>query len=270
MSDAPERDDPAPNSDAQALEPNNTENSAQTEPDPAHLRLLEAVLFSSDEPLTEEALAERLPNDANVPALLASLADHYANHGINLVRAGGRWLFRTAEDLSEQLRVHKQVPRRLSRAAMETLAIIAYHQPVTRAEIEEIRGVGLSRGTLDLLLESNWIAPKGRRRTAGRPSTWGTTPGFLVDFGLDSIKDLPGLDDLKAAGLLDKRPAMQISEFVRDGEEEEEGAPGDDREEVEIDETSEYPVDDAPDEPDTSEESGGRAPGPPFGPDRSA
>jgi len=183
------------------------------EPDSHHLRLLEAVLFSAAEPMTDETLSQRLPEGADIVGLLGALAGHYANHGINLVRAGERWLFRTAEDLSEVLRIHKTVPRRLSRAAMETLAIIAYHQPVTRAEIEEIRGVGLSRGTLDLLLEASWVAPKGRRRTAGRPATWGTTSGFLVDFGIDSIKDLPGLDDLKAAGLLDKRPAMQIGAF---------------------------------------------------------
>lgn len=183
------------------------------EPDSDHLRLLEAVLFSAAEPMTEETLGQRLPEGADIAGLLGALAHHYANHGINLVRAGDRWLFRTAEDLSEVLRVYKTVPRRLSRAAMETLAIIAYHQPVTRAEIEEIRGVGLSRGTLDLLLEAGWVAPKGRRRTAGRPATWGTTSGFLVDFGIESITDLPGLDDLKAAGLLDKRPAMQIGEF---------------------------------------------------------
>jgi segregation and condensation protein B len=136
--------------------------------------------------------------------------------------------------------VHKTVPRRLSRAAMETLAIIAYHQPVTRAEIEEIRGVGLSRGTLDLLLESNWISPKGRRRTAGRPATWGTTPGFLVDFGIESIKDLPGLDDLKAAGLLDKRPAMQISEFATLHGEEETEEEEDDAETVEADDEDDF------------------------------
>ena len=154
-----------------------SDEPGQGEPDSRHLRLLEAVLFSAPEPITEETLGQRLPEGADIPGLLGALSDHYANHGINLVRAGGRWLFRTAQDLSEELRVHKTVPRRLSRAAMETLAIIAYHQPVTRAEIEEIRGVGLSRGTLDLLLEANWVAPKGRRRrpafsTKGRPCRW--------------------------------------------------------------------------------------------------
>ena len=201
-----------------------SDEPGQGEPDSRHLRLLEAVLFSAPEPITEETLGQRLPEGADIPGLLGALSDHYANHGLNLVRAGGRWLFRTAQALSEAPRVHKPVPRRLSRAAMETLAIIAYHQPVTRAEIEEIRGVGLSRGTLDLLLEANWVAPKGRRRTAGRPTTWGTTSGFLVDFGIASIADLPGLDDLKAAGLLDKRPAMQMEQFM--------GAAGSDGEDI--------------------------------------
>ncbi len=206
---AEEQDQGSPQGEGEAI----PHEAVKEEPDSHHLRLAEAVLFSAAEPMTEETIAERLPDGIDVPALLGALADHYANHGINLVRAGGRWLFRTAEDLAGELRVHKTVPRRLSRAAMETLAIIAYHQPVTRAEIEEIRGVGLSRGTLDLLLEASWVSPKGRRRTAGRPATWGTTSGFLVDFGIESIKDLPGLDDLKAAGLLDKRPAMEIGDF---------------------------------------------------------
>jgi segregation and condensation protein B len=186
-----------------------------------HLRLLEAVLFSAVEPLTEAEIAERLPDGAPVPALLAALTEVYANRGITLVVAGGRWFFCTAGDLAEELRVHMKVPRRLSRAAMETLAIVAYHQPVTRAEIEEIRGVGLSRGTLDALLEAGWIGPRGRRRTAGRPVTWGTTSGFLETFGLAAIDDLPGLDDLRAAGLLDKRPAIQITDIQ--GDEAEEG-----------------------------------------------
>jgi len=229
MSETPEN--AAPDAATEQEEPVEESQAAEAATDPHHLRLLEAVLFSTDEPLTEEAIGERLPDGAEIPALLAELTRHYENHGVNLVRAGCRWLFRTAEDLAEELRVHKTIPRRLSRAAMETLAIIAYHQPVTRAEIEEIRGVGLSRGTLDLLLESGWIAPKGRRRTAGRPATWGTTPGFLVDFGIESIRDLPGLDDLKAAGLLDKRPAMQISEFINLGEDDDAAAEEEDEDE---------------------------------------
>ena len=179
--------------------------------DHQHLRLLEAVLFAATEPLNEAAIAIRLPDGADVDALLSELARLYENRGVNLTRAGGRWAFRTAPDLAAQLRVHASVPRKLSRAAVETLAIIAYHQPVTRAEIEEIRGVGLSRGTLDILFEAGWVAPRGRRRTPGRPVTWGTTDGFLSAFGLDSLVDLPGLEELKAAGLWDKRPAIQIA-----------------------------------------------------------
>ncbi len=179
--------------------------------DTQHLRLLEAVLFAATEPLDEAVIAVRLPDGADVGALLTELARLYENRGVNLVRAGGRWAFRTAPDLAAQLRAHASVPRKLSRAAVETLAIIAYHQPVTRAEIEEIRGVGPSRGTLDILFEAGWVAPRGRRRTPGRPVTWGTTGGFLGAFGLDSLADLPGLEELKAAGLWDKRPAIQIA-----------------------------------------------------------
>ena len=213
MSEEPENTEGERRPTAQGEPAREAHEPGKGEPDSRHLRLAEAVLFSAAEPMTEETLTQRLPEGADIAGLLGTLSDHYANHGINLVRAGGRWLFRTAEDLSEELRVYKTVGRRLSRAAMETLAIIAYHQPVTRAEIEEIRGVGLSRGTLDLLLEANWVRPLGRRRTAGRPATWGTTSGFLVDFGIESITDLPGLDDLKAAGLLDKGPAMEFGEF---------------------------------------------------------
>jgi segregation and condensation protein B len=176
-----------------------------------HLRLLEAVLFAASEPLAELTIATRLPDGADVSGLLAKLARLYENRGVNLIRAGGYWAFRTAPDLAAQLRVHTSVPRKLSRAAIETLAIIAYHQPVTRAEIEEIRGVGLSKSTLDILFEAGWIGPKGRRRSPGRPVTWGTAVSFLHDFGLDSLDDLPGIDELKAAGLLDKRPAIDIA-----------------------------------------------------------
>jgi segregation and condensation protein B len=209
------------------------ETEVEVEVDAQHLRLLEAVLFAALEPLTEDAISQRLPNGTPVIAALARLQEVYANRGVNLIKAGGRWFFRTAEDLSEQLRVQMKVPRRLSRAAMETLAIIAYHQPVTRAEIEEIRGVGLSKGTLDALFEASWIGPKGRRRTAGRPVTWGTTNGFLTTFGIDAIGDLPGLDDLKAAGLLDKRPAIQITDTQE--ADEDENDPLDDEEPLEMD-----------------------------------
>ncbi len=173
------------------------------------LRLLEAVIFASAEPLTEKALAARLPRGTDLRGLLDTLRDQYRTRGVHLVRAGKTWAFRTAPDLAGRLAIETEVLRKPSRAAVETLAIIAYHQPVTRAEIEEIRGVSLSKGTLDMLLEAGWIAPKGRRETPGRPVTWGTTDGFLDHFGLDRITDLPGIEELKAAGLLDSRPALQ-------------------------------------------------------------
>ena len=174
------------------------------------LRLLEAMLFASAEPLDEASLAERLPQGVDVHAALLRLQEEYATRGVHLVRIGGKWTFRTASDLSWLLSKETVETRKLSRAAIETLAIIAYHQPVTRAEIEEVRGVGLSKGTLDLLFEQNWIKPVGRRRAPGRPVTWGTTEFFLEHFGLPSLDDLPGHDELKAAGLLDPRAQPPI------------------------------------------------------------
>ncbi len=171
--------------------------------DTRDLRLLEALLFAASEPLDSATLAARLAPGADVAALIARLGDDYAGRGVNLVRVAGKWALRTAEDLAADLRRHIDVTRKLSRAAVEVLAIVAYHQPVTRAEIEETRGVGLSRGTLDILLEAGWIRPKGRRRSLGRPVTWVTTEAFLDHFGLDSLEDLPGVDELRAAGLLD-------------------------------------------------------------------
>ena len=172
------------------------------------IRLIEALLFASAEPVPEEALQLRLGEGTDVRGLLADLAALYANRGVNLVAAGGRWFFRTAPDLADALRLETEVQSKLSRAAIETLAIIAYHQPVTRAEIESIRGVATSKGTLDILMEAGWIKPGRRRETPGRPLTWLTTPGFLDHFGLESLRDLPGIDDLRAAGLLDPRPAV--------------------------------------------------------------
>ena len=174
------------------------------------MRLLEAILFAATEPVDEAALRDRLPDDCDLIALLERLAEDYAGRGVNLTRVAGKWTLRTAEDLSPHLTVEKKVVRRLSRAAVETLSIIAYHQPVTRSEVEEIRGVAMSRGTLDTLLEAGWIRPGGRRRTPGRPMTWGTSPAFLDHFGLNSLGDLPGIDELKAAGLLDTRPVTTI------------------------------------------------------------
>ncbi|MEE8546083.1 MAG: SMC-Scp complex subunit ScpB [Alphaproteobacteria bacterium] len=199
--------------------------------DARHLRMTEALLFAAAEPLDEGSLAARLPEGAEVPALLLELKAHYANRGVNLVQVAGKWALRTAPDLAALLEKQREVPRRLSRAALETLAIIAYHQPVSRAEIEEIRGVGLSRGTLDLLFEAGWVRPKGRRRTPGRPITYGTTEDFLVHFGLESLGDLPGLDELKAAGLLDSQPSPALLAAIAEsapglgeGDGEEEGA----------------------------------------------
>ena len=175
-----------------------------------HLRLLEALIFAGTQALDEKELAERLPNDANVSQHVADLTELYAGRGVNLVKVAGGYAFRTAPDLSEKLKIERPVTRKLSRASVETLAIIAYHQPVTRAEIEQVRGVGLSKGTLDLLFEQNWIKPMGRRRAPGKPVTWGTTEFFLEHFGLPSLDDLPGQEELKAAGLLDPRSQPPI------------------------------------------------------------
>ncbi len=176
----------------------------------ALLRMVEALLFAAAEPLDEASLAVRLPEDAEVPALLTALGERYAKSGVNLVRVAGKWALRTAPDLKFLLERQVTMPRRLSRAAVETLAIIAYNQPVTRAEIEEIRGVGLSRGTLDLLVETGWVRLRGRRRSPGRPATWGTSDDFLEHFGLESVDDLPGLDELKAAGMLQAQPPRAV------------------------------------------------------------
>ena len=205
------------------------------------LRLLEAILFASAEPITEKTLAQRLPEGADIAGLLQELAGLYANRGVHLMQLGDRWAFRTAPDLGDRLQTETVVARKLSRAAVETLAIIAYHQPLTRAEVEEIRGVALSRGTLDTLLEANWIRPKGRRQTPGRPVTWVTTDAFLDHFGLESREALPGIEELKAAGLLDARSAIStlgaqamaaVPPPEDEGEEEngaeEDVAPGDD------------------------------------------
>ena len=169
------------------------------------LRLLEALLFAAVEPIDIETLRERMPEDCDVGVLIARLARDYAGRGINLVRVAERWRFQTAPDLEPHLVDIKEAPRKLSKAALETLAIIAYHQPVTRPEVEDIRGVAVSGGTLDVLMELGWVRIRGRRRTPGRPSTYGTTENFLAHFNLEELSDLPGKDDLKAAGLLDSR-----------------------------------------------------------------
>jgi segregation and condensation protein B len=177
-----------------------------------HLRIIEALLFASAEPLSAADMASYLGEGANAAALLDELRRRYAGRGVNLVRRGDKWAFRTADDLGFLLRREQTESRTLSRAALETLAIIAYHQPATRAEVEEVRGVATGRGTLDLLMEAGWVRMRGRRRTPGRPVTYGTTEAFLDHFGLESLADLPGLEELKGAGLLSGRlpPGLQI------------------------------------------------------------
>jgi segregation and condensation protein B len=172
---------------------------------PEHLRLLEALLFASSEPLDQSALAKRMPDGIDIKEALLQLQADYAMRGVNLVRIGSKWTFRTAGDLSWLMTRESTETRRLSRAAIEVLAIIAYHQPVTRAEIEDIRGVITSKGTLDVLLETGWIRPRGRRKTPGRPLTFGTTESFLSQFSLEALGDLPGLEELRGTGLLDSR-----------------------------------------------------------------
>ena len=172
---------------------------------PEELRLLEALLFASTEPLDQATLAKRMPEGVDVKVALAQLQADYASRGVNLVKIANKWTFRTAGDLAWLMTRESTETRKLSRAAIEVLAIIAYHQPVTRAEIEEIRGVVTSKGTLDVLLETGWIRPRGRRKTPGRPLTFGTTESFLSQFTLEALTDLPGLEELKGTGLLDSR-----------------------------------------------------------------
>jgi len=187
---------------------NELKQSADVHPEelrPEELRLLEAMLFASAEPIDEEDLAARLPESVDLSAALQRLQEEYSTRGVNLVRINGKWTFRTATDLSWLLSKESTEKRKLSRAAIETLAIVAYHQPVTRSEIEELRGVSTSAGSVDVLLETGWIRPRGRRKSPGRPLTYGTTEAFLSHFGLDAVGDLPGLEELKGAGMFDGR-----------------------------------------------------------------
>jgi segregation and condensation protein B len=207
--------------EGQSVDPNKA-----VEARPEELRLLEALLFAAAEPLDERTLAKRLPAGADVHEYLRQLQIEYAPRGVNLVHIGNKWAFRTANDLSWLLSHEAIEPKKLSRAAIETLAIIAYHQPVTRAEIEEIRGVSTAKGTVDVLLETGWIRPRGRRKAPGRPLTYGTTAEFLSHFGLEAVGDLPGLDELKGSGLFDGTlpPGFSVPEpsddpALRDNEE---------------------------------------------------
>jgi segregation and condensation protein B len=185
------------------------------------LRVLEATLFASQDPMPPERLQSFVSHldDAAFQSLIARLKQDYAGRGITLEQTASGYAFRTAPDLAESLSELRVEERKLSRAAMETLSVVAYHQPITRPEIEAIRGVATSKGTIDALLETNWIKPGRRREAPGRPLTWVTTPAFLDHFGLESIVDLPGMDDLKAAGLLDRRPAVSVTADLFDGDE---------------------------------------------------
>jgi segregation and condensation protein B len=220
-------------------------------------RIIEALLFASAEPLDEAELARRLEAGVELDRVLERLRAHYAERGVNLTRVGKKWFFRTAADLNWILAREQVEEKKLSRAALETLAIIAYHQPATRAEIEEIRGVAISKGTLDVLLDTGWIRLRGRRKAPGRPITYGTTDAFLMHFGLEQIGDLPGLDELKGAGLFDGRlpkgfgvPQPSDAAALRDDEE-----PLEDEAPALLD--MEFPDEpealEAPDEPDDDE-----------------
>ena len=186
------------------------------EPRHPDLRLLEAILFATAEPLPVHAIRERMPPGCDVGGMLMQLQREYQGRGVTLVELDGSWALRTAVDLAESLRLDREVQRKMSRSAMETLAIIAYHQPVTRAEVENIRGVATNRGTLDALMEAGWVKPGRRREAPGRPLTWVTTTAFLDHFGLEALTDLPGLDEMKVSGLLDRRPAVEAIPGTRD------------------------------------------------------
>jgi len=184
------------------------------------VRAVEATLFAAEEPLSAAEIALHVGESLDVKGALSEIESHYAGRGVELVERGGRWHFQTAADLAHILRREREESRKLSRAAVETLAIIAYHEPVSRAEIEAIRGVQISRGTLDVLMEAGWVRPAGRREVPGRPLTYATTHEFLSHFGLKSRRDLPGIDDLKAAGLLDPLEEAMFELQLESGDEE--------------------------------------------------
>lgn len=229
-----------------------TDEQDNQNPQPDATRLLEALLFAADRPLTTAELHERMPEGADVGGALMALQAHYEGRGITLMNMDGNWAFRTAADLGDALQVERAVQKKLSRAAMETLAIVAYHQPITRAEIENIRGVATHKGTLDALMEMGWVRPGRRRNTPGRPLTWVTTPAFLDQFALESVTELPGMEDLKAAGMLDRRPAIDaipdpddgVSGDLFAGQDEEDG----------IEDDSDFADDDDEDDDDIAED----------------
>ncbi|MBN9454550.1 MAG: SMC-Scp complex subunit ScpB [Bosea sp.] len=199
-----------------AAEPEDTETDGGAEAFSQALRVVEALLFASAVPLTAEALGRAIPAGIAIGQVLVKLVESYATRGVVLRQVAGGWAFRTAPDLGYLLAAEAEPPRRLSRAALEVLSIIAYHQPVTRAEIEEIRGVATAKGTLDILLEAGWVRLRGRRRSPGRPITYGTTPGFLDHFGLDRIDDLPGLEELKGTGFIEGRVTRDLAVPIPD------------------------------------------------------
>jgi segregation and condensation protein B len=214
------------------------------------LRLVEALLFAAAAPLDDESLRERLPAGADIAGLIADLEEFYRPRGVNIVRVAHGWTIRTAPDLAPRLKLERKVGRKLSRAGIETLAIIAYHQPVTRAEIEDIRGVVISKGTLDTLMEAGWIQPKGRRQTLGRPVTWVTTEVFLAQFGLGEIADLPGIEELRASGLIGPRVVVLPETVpVHEPEEDDEAEPDDEEEEREEERRPPAPRDEEPERP---------------------
>ncbi|KRE03690.1 segregation and condensation protein B [Bosea sp. Root670] len=199
-----------------SVEPEDAEADGGAEAFSQAVRVVEALLFASATPLTAEVLGRAIPAGIVIEQVLAGLVESYALRGVNLRQIAGGWAFRTAPDLGYLLAAEAEPPRRLSRAALEVLSIIAYHQPVTRAEIEEIRGVATAKGTLDILLEAGWVRLRGRRRSPGRPITYGTTPGFLDHFGLDRIDDLPGLEELKGTGFIEGRLTRDLAVPVPD------------------------------------------------------
>jgi segregation and condensation protein B len=225
-----------------------------------NVRILEALLFASAAPISTKELHDRMPKGSDVGHALMTLREQYKDRGINLVERDGFWAFRTSEEIGNALVIEKNVEKKLSRAAMETLAVIAYHQPVSRPEIENIRGVATHKGTLDTLMEMGWIKPGKRREVIGRPLTWVTTTAFLDHFSLEAITDLPGLDDLKASGLLDKRPAIEtiptgdLFDEIPAKEISEEEDEDDREDDDEEDSDEEFEDDDADDEFEDSDE----------------